>query len=172
MKLRSSLLVLAAVFGFACVTNADQSPIKISIEKSNKTESNIKEKSHTERRSLKITLSNSSKEDVSVKVKYTWFGHAVSGHDVVIVDQGDKDATVKASASEVVETAPTSVSYTDAHFDAASKKKVDATGNKIVGYAVQVMVGDKEVAADYDPASMKDQVGKAVVAKKEEPKKK
>lgn len=171
MKLRSSLLVLAAVFGLTCVVNAETSPINISIEKANKTESNAKDKSHTERRSLKITLSNSSKADVSVKVKYTWFGHGVTGHDVVIVDQGDKDATVKASGSEVVETAPTSVTFTDAHYD--NKKKVEASGNKIIGYAVQVMgaSGDKPLAEAYEPASMKDQVGKAVVAKKEEPKK-
>jgi len=170
MKLPATLLILSAVVGLSCVSYAETSPVSIQVEKAGKLESKEKEKSKTERRTLKITVMNTSKAEVTVKVKYTWFGHAIGSHDVVIVDQGDRDATVKPSGSEIVETPATSVTSIEAHYG-PDKKKVDASGNKILGYAVQAFIGDKMVAENYEPESMKDQVGKAVVAKKEEVKK-
>ena len=69
---------------------------------------------------------------------------------------------MKPHSTEKVETAQTKVTAAEAHYDAKTKKKTEASGATIVGAGVQVMQGSTLVAEWYDPASLKEQWGKTI----------
>lgn len=171
MKLSVPLLLCTALLGFLPSLRAETSPVSVEVKQESKTETSKDKLTKTQRRTLKVMLVNSSKAEVTVKVKYAFFGHGLKEHDLTMLDSGDRDATLKPSGTETVETPPTSISYSDEHYDAKAKKKIEGTGNKVVGWGVQVFAGDKMVAEAYEPLSMKDQMGKAPAVKKEEVKK-
>ena len=171
MKLPVPLLLCTAILGLSPLLRAESSPVSIEVKQESKTETSKDKLTKTQRRTLKVSLVNSTKAEVTAKVKYAFFGHGMKEHDLTMLDSGDRDATLKPSGTETVETPPTSIAYSDEHYDAKAKKKIDATGNKVVGWGVQVFVGEKMVAEAYEPLSMKDQMGKAPAAKKEEAKK-
>lgn len=168
MKLPLPFLLLSACFAFSPIVHAQRSTISVRIEQESKQESPPKDyHTKTQKRTLKIFLSNSSKEETNVKIKYTYFGHAIASHDVVPIDQGEKDATLKPLETQEVDAPTSSQTYTDEHYEGMGKgpkKKVEATGNKLTGYGVQVLVDDKVVAESYDPPTMKDLMDKAPAA--------
>jgi hypothetical protein len=159
MKLRTfPLACLAAAFlSLPAVTRADTSAIRVRTEQSNKLEANKFTKSAS--RSLRIYVSNASKETVDLKVKYFLFGRDAKSHDVVTVEQGEKPVQVKGLATEMIETPTAKATAIDEHLD--KTKKIEASGIKFVGHAVQVFSGDSIVAEYYDPSTVKEQVGKA-----------
>ena len=52
----------------------------------------------------------------------------------------------------------------EGHFDAKAKGKIDPSGAILLGEGEQVLQGDKIVAEEYNPPSMKEQWGKAAPA--------
>jgi hypothetical protein len=141
--------------------------VRVRTEQSNKLD--IEKTTKSAARSLKIFVSNASKEMIDVKVKYLFFGRDAKGKDVVVVDQGEKPIQVKPLATEMIETPTAKATFIEAH--AEKNKKVEASGIKFIGHAVQVFQSDKMVAEYYDPLSVKEQVGKAGPAPKPEAKK-
>jgi hypothetical protein len=140
--------------------------VSVRVEQETKqSEPNIKDiHTKTQKRTLKVFLTNSSKEDTTVKIKYTYFGHPISGHEVVPIDQGEKEDTLKPSETKEVDTPSSSQTYTEEHYPpgkGVNKVKIPASGNKLTGYGVQVYVGDKLMGESYEPMSMKDLMGKA-----------
>jgi hypothetical protein len=121
----------------------------------------------TQKRTLKIFLTSSAKEDTTVKINYTYFGHASGGHEVVPIDQGEKAATLKPGVTQEVDAPTSTQTYMEEHdVGRGSSVKIPASGNKLTGYGVQVFVGDKLMGENYEPPSMKDLMGKAPVAPK------
>jgi len=119
--------------------------------------------SRTQTRFLKVFLSNASHDEVSLKIKYAFFGHGVKDHDDFVVTEGEKDATVKPAGITEEDTPSATATETRAI------KKTPASGTVIVGYGVQVFLGDKMVAESYEPSSLKSQMGKAPPAPKGPP---
>jgi len=139
------------------------SPIVLRVQQSNKMVAPEKSLTRTQSRFLKLFLSNSSHDDVSLKIKYAFFGHTVNEHSDFVVLDGEKDATVKPAIITEEDTPTATVTETR-----ASKNK-PASGEVIIGYGVQVFQGDKLVAEAFEPSYMKDLMGKAPAAPKGTP---
>jgi hypothetical protein len=134
------------------------SPVSVRVEQISKTETGKNDR--TQHRSLKIILNNGSTEEKpNLVVKYWIFGKAVTGGDVVVLDKGERPGSVKAHASAIVETSAVTAHSVEAHTE--KKKKVEASGEKIVGYAVQVFDGETMLGEAYEPLSLKEQIAKA-----------
>jgi len=164
MKLSLLFLISSAILAFSTSVNAQS--VSIRVEQANKTEPPKDPKdrfTHTQKHALRVFVTNSSHEDLAVKIKYAFYGHAIDAHDLITVNSGEQDATVKPSDQAPVETTPVTVTYTDDHYPPGkgAKVKIMGTGNKVTGYGVQVFVGDKLVGESYEPASLKEQASKA-----------
>jgi hypothetical protein len=183
--MKSSVLPLAAmVAGFFLASpaiHAETSAISIRVEASSKSEPGKPDRYViTQNHSLKVYVTNSSKDVVDVKAKYIFFGRDLKDHKIDKINEGEKEAQVKPLATETVEIPAVTSTYTEEHFEMAAGgaggkgggknakpgKKVEASGSRFVGYAVQVYQGEKLVAETYEPASMKDEVSKAAAAPK------
>ena len=165
----SSLACLTiALLAVPAIVRAETSAVRVRTEQVNKTDEKAFAKSQS--RSLKVYVSNASKEMMDLKVKYFFFGRDVKTHEFVTVDQGEKPIQVKPLATEMVETSTAKTNFVENHLEGkgASAKKVEASGSKFVGHAVQVLQADKVVAESCEPASMKEQIGKAGAAPKPE----
>lgn len=157
MKTPALLLALATVFTVAL--HAETSPIHMSIEQSSKLEVKDKKKPHEkiQVRSLKIQLDNNSAQAYdALLVKYWFFGRGAAEHAQKVLVTGERKAAVAARGKESVESEVVSKSFSEESYDAKSKKKVPATGDKISGYAVRVMLGDKILAESYSEPSFKE----------------
>ncbi|RYD81930.1 MAG: hypothetical protein EOP84_10235 [Verrucomicrobiaceae bacterium] len=171
------LRFLPAVFAFLLpvltpLASAQVSPVSMRVEQVN---SSDRDKHTTvQKRSLKVHLSNSSGQDqTGLRVKYYYFTKDVKDKDVIVKESGEKSADVKARATEIAETPVVKSSFTDDHFEGGGRnnnkggrnnnfkagKKVAASGDKIVGYGVQLYSGDKMIAEQFSGPSLKALVG-------------
>jgi hypothetical protein len=166
--------IFFATFAALCLSSpgirAQTPAISLRVEQSNKSEINKSDRyEHTETHSLKAELTNTSSAPAALNVKYYFFGRDVKGHEVVSINQGETKAEAKPTSITTVDIPSATSSYTDEHFNLGAKgkpgKKVDASGARFIGYGVQVFDGEKLVAQSFDPASLKDEVGKAGEAK-------
>ena len=168
MKLPLRSLSFAAFFAFASIVHAQIATVSVRVEQETKQEMPNLKDVHTkiQKRTLKVFLTNSSKEETTVKIKYTYFGHPMSGHEVGPLDQGEKEDTLKPSETKEVDTPTSNQTYTEEHYPPGRgiKVKIPASGNKLVGYGVQVFVGDKLMGESYEPLSMKEIMDKAPAA--------
>ena len=125
-------------------------------------------------RALTIKLLNNSGESFeNLVVKYWFFGHDMKAHDATVLKNGERKASIGPRGRETVESEAVSSTYVEAHTEAAKGKggkggkatKVPASGEKIVGYAVQVLNGDKILAETYSEASYKQKLSGAAKTK-------
>ncbi len=181
MKLSFLPTTLCAFALIAAVSpaQAQVSPFRVRVEQVNKSDNEKFNKTQT--RSLKIFVSNSSKEAAELIAKYVFFGREIKGNEVVKIDEGEKAVSVKPLGTEMVETGSATTKMEEAHSASTGKgkggggnssgkgnspgKKVEASGHKFVGYGVQVYQGDKLVAESYDPLSGKEEWTKAYPVK-------
>ena len=109
MKFPLLLLFSSALFGLSSVAQAQISSVTVRVEQATKPEGpvNLKDKfTKNQKHSLRVFVSNGTHEEISVKVKFSFFGHAVDSHDLVTVDSGEQEATIKASETQEVEHYP------------------------------------------------------------------
>jgi len=176
MKLPLLFLSSSALFAFSSIVHAQSASVSVRVEQETKQEEPNKKDLHTkiQKRTLKVFMTNSSKEETTVKIKYTYFGHPISGHEVGPLDQGEKEDTLKPSETKEVDTPTSTQTYTEEHYPPGKgvKVKIPASGNKLTGYGIQVYVGDKLMGESYEPLSMKDLMGKAPAASAAVPPKK
>jgi hypothetical protein len=178
MKIPPPFILLAAIFALSPLVHAQGTSVQVRVEQETKQEfPNLKDRhTKTQKRTLKVFLTSSSKEDANVKIKYTYFGHPEGGHDTVAVSQGDKDVTLKPSVTQEEDVPTASVTYVEEHYPPAkpgsAAKVIPASGNKLTGYGVQIFEGDKLVGESYEPLSMKEEMNKAPAAKTAAPPKK
>ena len=163
MKLRS--LLLAALCAIPAFARAEVSPISIRVEQITGVDRDKFKK--TQEKSLKIFVTNGSATDLNnLSVKYYFFGHDVRDHEAELLDRGERPASVKARATEIVETPAAKASATEAHSvkgkGKGGGKKVAATGEKLTGYGVQVFSGEKMLAEYFSAPSLKEKAGGAV----------
>ncbi len=191
MKLPAIALALFALL--AAPLHAAVSPIHMDIEQHSGTKQpqakagKRAQGANTQHRSLTIKLSNNSAEPIDgLVVKYFFLGHDVKDHNVKVLKQGERKSSLSPRGSDTVESEEVTSVYTDAHSEAkkgkgkskGGSKKVAASGQKIIGYAVQVFNGSKVEAEYYSETSYKAKVLAAgpsisdAPAKKSAPKKK
>jgi len=162
-------LIFIILFALAVTArSAEISPFSVRVEQAANTDTDKFKK--TQEKKLKITVSNSSSADANLIVKYFFFGHGAKDHEIEVIDKGDKAASVKSHATEVVETPKARATFTEAHYESKKSggggnqgrgggqqlgKKIEASGNKITGYAVQVLNGGTVVAEYFSEPSLK-----------------
>ena len=171
------LLASLLLFG-ATPSRSEVSPIHMDIEQTSKTEPKGKapakgpppsEKVQT--RSLAVKLSNNSTESFdNLIVKYWFFGHAMTERESTPMKDGsgERKASVGPRGRVTVDIPSFSSTYVEAHSEGSGKgaaKKVPASGDKIMGYAVQVLNGEKVMAENYSELSYKAKLGQAPKAK-------
>jgi len=168
MKLVPILASLLVSLSFSA--RAQTSPIHMDIEAKQKTESDGKptpgkppQPGKKQVRSLTIRLTNNSTENFdSLVVKYWFLGHALPSHDLKVLKTGERKSSVGPRGKETVESEVVASSYSDA---APGKGKgqppTPASGEKITGYAVQVLGGEKVLSEYYSELSYKQKIADA-----------
>lgn len=159
----STLLLFAAI-----PARSEVSPIHMDIEQVSKTEAKSKAPTKgpppgdkVQVRSLAVKLLNNSSESFdNLIVKYWFFGHAMTEHEPVPMKNGNGElkAALGPRGRLTVDIPPFSSTYVEAHTEGGGKgksKKVPASGDKITGYAVQVLNGEKILAENYSEGSYK-----------------
>jgi len=176
MKLPALLLLVLSTT--ALTLHAQISPIRITVEQVvGKSDSNAKTGQKAQSRSLKITLNNNSAESFDgLQVKYWFFGRDMKSHDTKEITAGERKSSLAPRGKEVIESETASGTYVEQHAQAqrgggragqpgrggraGGVTKVQASGDKITGYAVRVMKDDKVLAEYYSEPSYKALVGK------------
>jgi hypothetical protein len=161
MKLPS--ILLSIVLSLIVSLRAEVSPIRMTIEQISKSETKDKKKPHdkTQIRSLNIRLDNNSPQLYDgLLVKYWFFGRSASEHANKILVAGERKSVIAPRGKELVESEVVSKSFAEESYDAKSKKKTPASGEKISGYAVRVMLGDKILSENYSEPSYKELLDK------------
>jgi hypothetical protein len=170
MRLPPSAL-FCLTLAFASIADAALYPITVRVEQKNKSQTDGPKTTQT--KELKVLLGNSTKQEYSgLKVKYLLFARDVLSKDISLLEQGERPADLKGMNTAVVETPEVTATFTDEHSSGGRKggnqvgansksKKVEASGQKMVGYAVQVFdAAGKLIGEAYGPLSMKEQVTK------------
>lgn len=155
-KFRVLFVLLFVVFAPAAF--AQVSPVSMRVEQVSKTETD--KYKHTQKRSLKILLTNASpQERAGLTVRYYFFGKGVGDNDIIVMDKGEKQASVGSNKTEVIETPAVTKTALEAHSEkgAGGKggKKVEASGEKLVGYGAQLYEGDKLLTEYFSGPSYK-----------------
>ncbi|MEO6740728.1 MAG: hypothetical protein ABIP20_10775 [Chthoniobacteraceae bacterium] len=164
MKLPS--VFLAALSAAILSAHAEVAPIRITVEPVRKTEvkkadpKNKAAASHdkTQVMSLKIQLDNNSAQALDgLMVKYWFIGHAVGEHTAKALVEGERKSSLTARGREMVDSEVVSKHYVEEHTEVVNKKatKVPASGEKIIGYAVRVLQGDKVLGEYYSDLAYK-----------------
>lgn len=176
MKLPSFLAVLLALL--AAPLHAAVGPISITVEQSSKTKQpqakagKPAQGAKTQVRSVTVKLSNGSAETFDkLVVKYWFLGHDMKDHNIKVLKQGERKSALVPRGRDTVESEEVSSVYTEAHSEVTKgkggkgkskggggAKQVAASGEKITGYAVQVLNGTKVEAEYYSEPSYKDKV--------------
>jgi hypothetical protein len=157
-------LVLAILSATTLFVHAQVSPIRISVEQSSKTELKDKKNAHdkTQIRSLKIQLDNNSAQAFdSLVVKYWFIGRPMDERANKVLAEGERKSSLTPRGRELVDSEVVSKKLVEAHTQAAKGKggkptKVPASGEKIMGYAVRVMEGDKVLSEYFSEPSYKE----------------
>ena len=168
------LPALALLFlGFLSMhAGAAVSPIRISVEQHSSTklpkatpghpaQSNI-----AQHRSLTIQLMNNSAEPIDgLVVKYFFIGHDLKDHKLKVLQHGERKSSLPPRKKDTVDSEEAVNTYTEAHSELSKGKgkskgkakatKVAASGQKVVGYAVQVFSGSKLEAEEYSAPDYK-----------------
>lgn len=131
---------------------------------------------HTQEKSLKVFLTNGSDRDFEgLRVKYFFFARDLKGGDLTLYERGERSANVAAHATMMIETPAATTRYTEEHAQgnpfggkgkrsggggkAQKTKVIEASGQRIVGHAVQVFTGGKLVGEVYSEPSLKAKIG-------------
>ena len=176
LQILSSIVLTTSLAAFAEV-----SPIHMDVEQTSKTDAKGKApmkgappSDKVQTRALNIKLVNNSNESFdNLVVKYWFFGRDMKEHEARVLKNGERKATLGPRGRETVESETVTSNYVEAHNQtskssgkgagkgAAKITKVAASGEKIVGFAVQVLNGTKVVAEEYSEDSYKLKLGGA-----------
>jgi hypothetical protein len=164
-------LLVTALSSFAQI-----SPVRMDVIQKQKTDSKGKSnESKKQIRSLEITIQNVTRNNLdSVDVKYWFFTKGMKDNDVDVFKSGEKKTSIAAGKKEIIESEEVSSSYTSDHYQVnkgkgnnnrggnnkggRSVKKVEGSGDKLVGYGVRVSSEGKVIAEFFSPQGMKEKV--------------
>ncbi len=128
------------------------SVVRLKVEQESKSETDGPKR--TQKRALKITLTNTGTDSLPLRVKYAFFGRVVGSHDTVAIDHSDLTTQLQPKAEQTLTTATQSATMTAEHYQ--DKKKVEASGQKFTGYGVKVYHLGKVIAEAFAPSSVAD----------------
>jgi len=128
----------------------------------------------TQKRSLAITLTNRTREDLGgLTVKWAIFASDLKSGDTAKAGSGELKSSLAAAASETVQSQTATMKYTPRHTETVTHKNqvnngnnrgknrqqsvkiVDAKGDRYRGWGVQVLRGGAVVGAAYSTPELK-----------------
>jgi len=161
-----STLSIAAIFVLinAFAAHAQVSPVSVRVEQVASSEA--EKFSHTQKRSLKISVINAAADEKTLKVKFYFFGKDTGENDLLLLEKGERVVSVPARETVVVETPTFSRRSIEEHYATKSGgqggarlgKKVEASGQRIVGHGVQIVEAGKVVAEYFSQPEFKAKV--------------
>ena len=175
MTAASSFQIRAGLLGgllFSGTASAlEVSPISVRVEQVAK--SDHEKFAHTQKKSLKVFLTNGSDRDyTALRVKYFFFARDLKDGELSLYEKGEQKTDVAAHATVVVETPAATARYTEEHTQgnpfggkgrkgAGGKKAktIPARGQRVVGHAVQIFTGGKLIGEVYSEPSLKAKIG-------------
>ena len=127
---------------------------------------------HDQSKELEITVSSVSKTPpTGLRLKWFMYGRDLKSNGVSVLRSGEAKVALGSNGSQVINSAKVETKSTPEHSvvsrgrgrgnrspgggSRVSVKKVEATGDKYIGYGVQVLAGDKVVAETFDPPGVK-----------------
>ena len=134
---------------------------------------------HDQTKELDITVSSVSKTVPSgLRLKWFMYGRDIKSNGVSVLRSGEAKVALGSNGSQVISTAKVETKSTPEHSVVSkgrrggsngsngsnggtgggariSVKKVEATGDKYIGYGVQVLAGNKVVSETFDPPGVK-----------------
>lgn len=161
----STLVLLATVF----TVSAEVSPIRMDVVQKQKTDSKGKaNETKSQMRSLDITLQNLSRVNCdNLVVKYWFFARNEKTGSTSVFKKGERKVSVAAGKKEVVESEQVNSTYTEDHYDvqkgkgkssAPSAKKVEGSGERVLGYGVRVLEGERVIQEFFSPQGLKEKL--------------
>jgi hypothetical protein len=164
--MKKHLVVLSAIFMSPLLLRAEVSPVRMSVEQSTvKSIEDPSDKTHhtrTQTRALRIQLDNNSSDSFDgLVVKYWFFGRTPNDSQVKVLSIGERKSSLAPRGRDVVESETISKRSVDEHMEppkggkTGKPTKVPASGEKIIGYAVRLMKGDKVLSEAYSEPSFK-----------------
>lgn len=174
-SMKQFFLALFFVVSAALTSFAQISPIRMDVLQKQKTESKGAGKaSKTQIRSLEISLQNLSRQEhPNLQVHYWFFAKGIKDGDIDVFKKGERKASLAAGEKQVIESEQVNSSYTEDHFamekgkgkggggksgSSSRAKKVEGSGDRIVGYGVRVMDGDKVLTEFFSPQGLKEKL--------------
>ncbi len=166
-----TIIFLASLILLVIPAQAQLSAVRLDVRQNSKTDSSGKTNdTKKQSRSLTISLQNTSKEQMDgLVVKYWFFGRNMKTKDTQLLKKGERKSSLAPGAKDEVESEDVTSTYTEKHVEVSAAKggkggtnrmptakKVEASGEKLAGYAVQVVQGGKVVAEYYSEPSLKD----------------
>jgi hypothetical protein len=168
------LFSLFALVSLGSSAFAQVSPIRMEVLQRQKTDSKGKSnESKTQVRSLDITLQNISRQSYdNLVVKYWFFTRDVNKGEPSVFKHGERKSSLAAGKKELIESEQVSASFTEDHVvversksrgnskngSSSRAKKVEGKGDKIVGYGVRLLDGDKVLAEVFSPQGLREKV--------------
>ena len=122
---------------------------------------------HKKNKQLIITIARVSTSDLGeLRVRWSLIGQDVGEHKTIEIGSGDISvALTNMSPVCVTSEPPVSITYTPSKFEGG--KTTPASGNRLSGWSVQVYQGAALVGEKFSPSSLKSDLQKASVPKKE-----
>lgn len=153
------------LFLFAAFTTVSASALTLSVKQNAKVDSKGKTNdTKTQERSLDIFMTSVEPMTVDVEVRWYFFARDLKSGKETIIKRGTKAASLERGVETKVESETVSTTFTEEHVEVekaknkgngggknknkTTAKKVPASGDRITGYAVQVLAG-KQLLADY-----------------------
>lgn len=170
---------LALFFVVSATLNsfAQISPVRMDVLQKQKTDSKgAGNSSKTQMRSLEISLQNLSRQDCpNLQIHYWFFAKGIKDGDIEVFKKGERKASLAAGEKQVIESEQVNSSYTEDHFQMEKSKgkgkggnsksnsspkvkKVEGSGDRIVGYGVRVMDGGKVLTEFFSPQGLKEKL--------------
>ena len=175
--MKQFFLALVVVVCASLNSFAQISPVRLDVLQKQKTDSKgAGNASKTQIRSLEISLQNLSRQDCpNLEVHYWFFAKGIKDGDIEVFKKGERKASLAAGQKEVIESEQVNSSYTEDHFQVEKSKgkgkggnsksnsspkvkKVEGSGDRIVGYGVRVMDGGKVLTEFFSPQGLKEKL--------------
>ncbi len=163
------LIFLAFLSFLAFPAQAQLGAVRLDVRQHSKTDSSGKTNdTKKQSRSLTIALQNTSKEAMDgLVVKYWFFARNMKSKDIKVVMKGERKSSIAPASKDEVESESATSIYTEKHVEVSAArsgrgganrttiKKIEASGDKLAGYAVQLVQGTKIIAEYYSEPSLK-----------------
>lgn len=174
--MKTLTFLVGLIFALTLHLHAQGGSVRVDVVQNVKSNGSAKNGVTTQSRTLVVTLNNNSKVQMdNLTMKYWFFTREVKGGGGLSVHKtGENKVSLGPVGKQVLTTENVTNTYTAQHSEVTSNqvrgangqmvnvpniKRVEASGQKIVGYAVRVFDGEKIVGEYYSEPSLKQKMG-------------